>query len=307
MYVPQGIKKAGPGRRLLSWLVDACRCGAAPSYRSHKARPGGAVASQQRTWKLKKLSRCTIYFLVLFCSGGALSWLSFGLLSRSSLFAVTQLTVEGNRMATPQQILDLGGLTQGMSLLALKREEVEGRILQHPWVEQATVERQWPSTVLVQVRERQPLALVNLERQGRRQLYYLDSRGEVFAPTTPSRDLDFPVITGQITTAQAGKLMLVQDSLTGLALDFLNLAAQGNQVLPSQGVSEVHVSQDKGLVVYLVDHPFPIYMGKEKVRTRFNLLVRVLAQLYRQDKVKDVAEIRMDYAEDKILVANIGT
>ena len=36
-------------------------------------------------------------------------------------------------------------------------------------------------------------------------------------------------------------------------------------------------------------------------------LVRVLAQLYRQDKVKDVAEIRMDYAEDKILVANIGT
>ncbi|MHB8809351.1 MAG: hypothetical protein ACYC9M_04985, partial [Desulfobulbaceae bacterium] len=100
---------------------------------------------------------------------------------------------------------------------------------------------------------------------------------------------------------------LAPDSLTGLALDFLHLIARGNQVLPSQGVSEVHVNPEKGLVVYLIDHPFPIYMGKEKVRTRFNLLVRVLAQLYQQDKVNGVAEIRMDYAEDKILVANIGT
>jgi hypothetical protein len=89
-----------------------------------------------------------------------------------------------------------------------------------------------------------------------------------------------------------------------MALDFLNLAAQGNQILPSQGVSEVHVSPEKGIVVYLIDHPFPIFMGRDKVRTRFKLLVRVLAQLYQQDKVKEVAEIRMDYAEDKILVTN---
>ena len=161
--------------------------------------------------------------------------------------------------------------------------------------------------MVIRVRERQPLALVNLERQGRRQLYYLDSKGEVFAPTTPSRDLDFPVLTGQVVTTQDGTMRIVEDSLAGLALDFLHLVAQGNQVLPSQGVSEVHVNPEKGLVVYLIDHPFPIYMGKEKVRTRFNLLVRVLAQLYQQDKVNGVAEIRMDYAEDKILVANIGT
>ena len=307
MYVPQGIKKPGLGKRLLFRLADACRCGLLPRSQRRKVPRGSAVASQRRTWKLKKFSLGLTCLLLMAVTGGALCWLASALLARSAVFAVTVLTVQGNRMATEQQILDKGGLRRGMSLLSLDCQKVEGQILEHPWVEQATVERQWPSAVLVRVKERQPLALVNLEREGRQQLYYLDSKGEVFAPTTPSRDLDFPVLTGDVVQAREGTVRIAPDSLAGLALDFLRLAAQGNQVLPSQGISEVHVSPERGVIVYLVDYPFPIYMGKEKVRTRFNLLVQVLSQLYRQDKVKDVAEIRMDYAEDKILVANIGT
>lgn len=306
MYVPQGIKKPGPARLLLLRLADACRGSALPHYRGRKAS-NGAVASQQRTWKLKKMGRSAVCLLLVAMAGGAVCWLVSALVLRTDIFAVTALAVQGNRMASEQQILDKGGLRPGMSMMGLDCEEAASRILAHPWVEEATVRRQWPATVLVEVRERQPLALVNLEREGRRQLYYLDRKGEVFAPTTPSRDLDFPVVTGKVATTEGRTLMVADDSLAKLALDFLSLAAEGNQILPSQGVSEIHLSPEKGLVVYLVDHPFPIYMGKEKVRTRFNLLVRVLAQLYRQDKVKEVAEIRMDYAEDKILVANIGT
>lgn len=292
---------------MLFRLAEACRYSTVPRARNRKARRGSAVASQQRVWKLKKLSRSVISFLLVALAGGLLCWLGSLMLARSNIFAVSIMTVQGNKMATEQQILDKAGPLRGTSLLALDCDQVESMILEHPWVEQATVERQWPSTLAIQVRERQPLALVNLERQGRRQLYYLDSKGEVFAPTTPSRDLDFPVLTGQVVATQDGAMRIAEDSLAALALEFLNLAAQGNQILPSQGISEVHVSPEKGIVVYLIDHPFPIFMGKEKVRTRFKLLVRVLAQLYQQDKVKGVAEIRMDYAEDKILVTNIGT
>lgn len=304
MYVPQGIKELGPGRRMLFRLAEACRFSVMSRSRNRRSRQGSAVASQQRVWKLKKLSRSVTSFLLVALAGGVLCWLASLMLARSNIFAVADMAVLGNKMATEQQILDKAGPLRGTSLLTLDCDQVESRILGHPWVEQATVERQWPSTLVVRVRERQPLALVNLERQGRRQLYYLDSKGEVFAPTTPSRDLDFPVLTGQVVSAQDGTMRIAEDSLAALALEFLNLAAQGNQILPSQGISEVHVSPEKGIVVYLIDHPFPIFMGRDKVRTRFKLLVRVLAQLYQQDKVKEVAEIRMDYAEDKILVTN---
>ena len=92
-----------------------------------------------------------------------------------------------------------------------------------------------------------------------------------------------------------------------MGMHFLKLAAQGNQVLPLQAISEVQVSKEEGLIVYLVDYPFPIYLGQEKIRERFSLLIRVLVQLYNKDKMKEVKEIRMNYAEDKIMVANLGS
>ncbi|MHB1349702.1 MAG: FtsQ-type POTRA domain-containing protein [Desulfobulbus sp.] len=304
MYIPQGVKKQRPGRQMLVRLAESFgNCTFFP-HRNRKVRRKSAVATQQRSWKLKKLSRGAVCLLLAVAAVATLSGFLVIALARSDVFALSTLTVQGNRMATEGQILEKSGLARGVSLLAVDCGEVESRILDHPWVEQATVKRQWPSTVLIRVRERKPLALVNLERQDRRQLYYMDGKGEIFAPTTPSRDLDFPVLTGEVRTARERNLRVDQDSPAWLAVDFLNLAAQGNQVLPSLGISEVHVDPERGLVVYLIDHPFPIIMGKEKLRTRFNLLVRVLAQLYQKDKVKDVAEIRMDYAEDKILVAN---
>jgi len=306
MYTPQGIKKTGPLKRMVHSVRKVCREMTGSGRPGPRGRRNGSLAAHQRTWKLKMLSRGVAYcvlVLVLLVSGG---FLSYGLLSRSDIFRITDLIVQGNSMATEQQILEKAGLKRGLNLLTLDLRQVESLIMEHPWVNRATIRRLWPSTVEITVGENKPLALVNIEREGRKQLYYVNRTGALFAPSTPSRDLDFPVLTGESLGSDVRKMQVTSDSLTAMAIEFLNLASQGNQILPSQAVSEVHVSPAKGLVVYLVDHPFPIYMGKEKIRTRFNLLVRVLAQLYRQDKVKEVAEIRMDYAEDKILVANIG-
>ena len=102
-----------------------------------------------------------------------------------------------------------------------------------------------------------------------------------------------------------GKRM-AKDSTGSMALEFLRLTDKGNQILPTQAISEINVDPKEGLIVYLVDYPFPIYMGKEKIRVRFSRLVKVLARLYKDEKIKGVAEIRMDYAENKILVSRVG-
>lgn len=270
-------------------------------------RCADTVAHHQRAWTMKRVCRASLFVslaaVVLAATGG----ISYALLSRSDIFKITDLVVQGNREVPAEQILAQADLKRGGNLLALDTVRVEGMILTHPWIEQASVTRNWPSSVIINVTEYRPLALVNLEREGKKHLYYVNKNGIVFAPSTPSRDLDFPVLTGDSLELDFRNGEIAAGSLSAMALEFLNLAARGNQILPAQAVSEVNVSEDKGVIVYLVDHPFPIYMGSEKMRTRFNLLVRVLAQLYRQDKVKDIAEIRMDYAEDRILVANIGT
>jgi cell division protein FtsQ len=144
--------------------------------------------------------------------------------------------------------------------------------------------------------------LINLEHDSVRQLYYMNNKGFVFAPSTAERDLDYPVINGSGPSGDVVGKRFEKDSLGGMALEFLKLTARGNQILPTQAVSEINIDPETGLIVYLVDLPFPIYMGKDEIRLRFNRLVRVLTKLYKGDKVEGVTGIRMDYGGNRILV-----
>lgn len=235
----------------------------------------------------------------------SLGWLGYTLLIRSDIFRMTSVSVQGNQVATQKQIVNAAGLNRGTNLLSMNVGAVKALILKEPWVDQVWIKRHWPSTVEIIVNEYKPFALVNLERDGKRQLYYMDNKGVVFAPSSAERDLDYPVVNGSLLANDLDGNRFRKDSLGGLALEFLKLTARGNQILPTQAVSEISVDTENGLVVYLVDHPFPIYMGKENLKTQFYRLIKVLARLYQDDKIKGVAEIRMDYAENKILVARV--
>jgi hypothetical protein len=208
-------------------------------------------------------------------------------------------------MTQKQQILNLGAIEQGINLLSFDIDLAEKQIRTHPWIDSVKVKRTWPSTLEVLVREYRPLAMLNIENEKGGILYYIDHRGKIFAPVDTSQDLDFPVITGIETTGMPEGSVIPDKGSAAEAFRFLRLAARGNPIVPLQTISEVHISPKKGLIVYLVDNPFPIYMGKNEVDTRYYLLVKLLERLYRKKKVEEIKEIRMDYFEDRILVARV--
>ena len=147
--------------------------------------------------------------------------------------------------------------------------------------------------------------MINIEEEEGQSLYYVGHQGKVFAQVDDSQDLDFPVITGVQSTGELTGNMIGDKGLVAQAFQFLRLAATGNPIVPLQTISEVNVSPEKGLVVYLVDHPFPIYMGYDNISTRYSQLVTLLERLYRKKKIQEIKEIRMDYQEGRILVAKV--
>ena len=260
------------------------------------------VSGAQRVWKLKRISRST---LMLFALGGAVLaalWLGYQGLMHAGLFRLTDIRIYGARIATERQIMDLSGLQQGASLLRFHPQSVAEAIVGHPWVERAEVKLLWPSGVSITVYEQQPLALVNLEGDKGSQLKYLNREGVIFAAIGPDQDIDFPVITGLRPERDYQADRLVSGSLGEIAHAFLLLAAKGNAILPVQAVSEVHLDERQGLVIFLVDRPFPIRFGRDRVQTKYFRLVRVLEQLYAKNLIDAVKAIHMDYADDKVLV-----
>jgi len=272
--------------------------------RVRRHRPQVAVGRQRHS--LGWINSKSMLVAVCVCVAFAVSVFSgYRFLDQSDIFRLSSVKVSGLRMVRRNEILDSGGIEIGMGLFSFDVAAAARKISAHPWIAKVSLVRSWPSTLEIHVQEYRPLAMINVENGSENALFYVDPQGKVFARVTGNDDLDFPVITGLETENEVLGTIIGAQGIAAKALLFLRLAARGNPILPLQSVSEVHVSPARGLIVYLVDRPFPIYMGDRAVKQRHNLLVKLLERLYRKKKFKELKEIRMDYGKEQILVAKV--
>jgi hypothetical protein len=269
------------------------------------AQPQSMVADVQRVRRWKRIVKNTLIVCCLIGFVGAACWGLAQLVFRSSIFQVTDIKVNGSRVSTQRQILDLAGIQQGGSLFRFDVRAAEARIATHPWVERAAITTQWPSSIEIEVIEFQPFALMQVEDGTEKNLRYINRAGRLFAEAGQGQELDFPVITGVRLDKDLAADRLVKGSMAESAWNLLVMTAKGNAILPVQAVSEVHVDQQAGIILYLVDRPFPIYFGSDRLQMKYSRLLKVLEQLYTKKKIDAVKDIRMDYSDDKVLVTGV--
>jgi hypothetical protein len=244
--------------------------------------------------------------------------------SGMNIFKIQEISISGCRQTSPAMIRELTGIRYQASLVRLNPEHIAAILRSHPWIAAVEVTRDWPDVVVVYIKEYVPEALITQDVPGGRQFFYMDKNGVVFAPVDPGQDMDLPVITGLETKGNIGQRrpngVGAKDGGGGdggrserisEALALLKLVRQNNPNLPLQNLSEIHVDRDAGMTIYLADYPFPIYFGVGAIRTKYSRLKRVLEVLYKETEqgmtIADVAYIRMDYLENKVLVAHSGS
>ncbi|MCK5070806.1 MAG: FtsQ-type POTRA domain-containing protein, partial [Desulfocapsa sp.] len=216
-------------------------------------------------------------------------------------FRIHEIEFSGCAVTNQKTLRKYANISYELNMLTLQPKVIEERLKQHPWIEQATIRRIWPDGLVVSIKEYRPRALVVVGDE--ESFQYLDRKGVLFATVEAGQDLDFPVITGLdvFKTEDEKKELLASANM------FLRLAGENNPNLPAQNISEIHFTSEGELILYLVERPFPIYFGKGAMRRKFSQLHRVLKVLYKKKKgkaiIEDVAYIRMDYQEDKVLVA----
>ena len=232
-----------------------------------------------------------------------------GIMPALPIFQLHKVTVIGGSTIKEGALRSQAGLVLYRSnLLRLDTAEVERKIAENPLVSSVRVERDWPSSVIVRVNEHEPFAMVY--RQGEKDdsgLFYMNRDGEVFIRVGAGMDIDLPVITGLERVKEEERR---RQALTDI-LGFLRQTQKNNPNLPMQAVSEMHVNDIGELVIFLVEYPFPIFFGRGKAETKYNRLVKVLEVLYKKQEkemqISRVEYIRMDYLEDKVLVAQSGS
>jgi len=110
------------------------------------ARPSARVVRRRR------LVVATLVVLVLLTG----AWM----VTRSPLLDVDRVEVRGTTQVTPDAVQAAAGVHPGDPMVWLDAGDVAGRVETLPWVRHASVQREWPDTVRITVRERAPVAWV---------------------------------------------------------------------------------------------------------------------------------------------------
>jgi hypothetical protein len=100
--------------------------------------------------------------------------------------------VRGEHFLSEGEVRQLMGPALGENILSVDLDGLKRRLRGSPWVADATVRRTLPDTLHVEIKERVPLALAEVDR-----LYLMDGDGtliDVFGPRTASFDL--PIVRG---------------------------------------------------------------------------------------------------------------
>jgi cell division septal protein FtsQ len=262
----------------------------------------GGGSNRKLILKMAGVAAVTLSLLLfLLVGGGRLILSDFESLP---FYQVSEIVFSGLDIVSEEQLRDASGIIlHQTSLIGLNSSEIVERLSSVPWVARAEVKRNWPSTVEVSVVEYVPVALLHSEKSNGAQLQYIDKKGLPFLQVSPGSDIDFPIITG-LTDINESRL---RERALAEVLVLLKKVKGNNPHLPAQSVSEIHINRDGEMVVYLVEHPFPIFFGSSNTRKKYSRLVQVLKALYKKKKgkgaISQVEYIQMDYLVDKVLVA----
>src|SRR5439155_1247684 len=82
----------------------------------------------------------------------------------SERLRVGNVEVRGSHFLSEGEVRELLGPAVGENILGLDIQALKARLRSSPWVAEATVARTLPDTLRVEIRERAPLALAELDR-----------------------------------------------------------------------------------------------------------------------------------------------
>lgn len=188
-------------------------------------------------------------------------------LMSASYFQIREISVRGVKELTEKDVLAMAGIPARANLLAVNTEALACRISTNPWVRHIYVGRELPDRLVLDVRERVPIALV---RQGSH-FCLMDANGFVFKKLSQDDEVDLAIVTGVDIEAKEPSVLLPE------ALKLLDKL--GGQQNPSLGlVSEVHVDEVFGLSV-LTDRGLHLKLGRDHFEDKIRQLDIVLADL----------------------------
>ena len=192
------------------------------------------------------------------------------------------LTIQGLRYASHTRVMHVFSGDFGHSIFAVPLDERRRRLLAIDWVEDASVSRIWPDRLVVQVRERRPVAFVYF-RTG---FLLIDAHGVLLDPP-PEAQFSFPVLSG---------VREQDDDQTREEHVQAMLRLEEDMGYEAKDISEVNTSDlDNLRIVAKVDNrAIELILGDENFGRRYQNFLAHYQEIRRQSPGVKTFDLRLD-------------
>ena len=245
-----------------------------------------SIVKKMKVAFLLLFSAFTIFSVIY----GSINWCKY-----TELFNIDSLEIRGCSILTSKEIIEIVGPSSEINILNLDISSIQSQLEELPYIKAAIVSKHFPNHLKILIKERVPICYINHDN-----LALVDEQG--IALPLPKKHLEnnLPVISGfdsDSLTYEPGHLVPNKDllKLVSLISKTMHFAPE----LYSQ-VSEVHHQKNGNYTLYTVNGGTPIYLGKENIARKINILSQFQFLLHNKRYLNDYQYIDLRLAKQII-------
>jgi cell division septal protein FtsQ len=213
----------------------------------------------------------------------------------SPLLEVTRINVSGCQQLDPQVLIEQAGIPSGANILSLDLTAIHRRVTSHPRVLAAVITREIPDRILIEIEERQPLAMVRAH-----DFYLVDMEGVCFARAAPAKNPGLPIISGLDPDTLGLGRHLPQEFTTRIQ-DFHR---ECQRQLPWRLISEITWDRDAGLSFFTLRGGIQVDLGRNDYGRRIARLERVLRYLEKNGAYAEIRRVDLSHGDRVFVTGN---
>ena len=207
---------------------------------------------------------------VLFSVIGAIVLLA--LLFSSPLFNIKTIEVEGNSKVSDEKMISISSIQFHTNIFSMKKRDAIEKIKTNPYIEDVKIARKLPSTVKIDVIEREPRYMLQFADS----YVYINNQGYMLEISNEA--LEVPILIGfttDLSNIKAGNRINVED------LEKMNMVIKIFETVKSNDmghlVSKIDISNEKNYTIILESEGKKVYLGDcSDLNTRILYLKAIL-------------------------------
>lgn len=231
------------------------------------------MAEEIKTKKKKRGKGLLITAIILIILAG------IGFLGYKTL-KIAKVEVKGNSIVSTDTILSLADIQTGESLLSVSNSEVENNIEKNPYLIFVGIDRIFPDTIVINVKERTPKALI--EYMG--SYVITDGDGFILEINESNANSTVPKIKGIVVkTTTVGDIIVIDNKYQLSQLKEIIAALEKEEVYDI--ITEINMS-DPNAIVMTTNDGYTVKLGEfENIQYKIRFFKTTREQLIQMGKI----------------------